>query len=162
RALRASGYHVERLENVDQQGKARQAEVGPPPKRGRAPAARMVAGHRRYLNVVEVEAAIAAAAAPPNDGFTSLIPLPNKTWGNRTCHALRIAHGTGASRPGIYFLGGVHAREWGSSDILISFVQQLTEAYRTHSGIRLGSQAFTAAQIRTVIDAKDIYVFPQA
>src|SRR5262249_29388308 len=39
---------------------------------------------------------------------------------------------------------------------------ELTEAYRTHSGIRLGSQAFTAAQIRTVIDAKDIYVFPQA
>jgi hypothetical protein len=36
---------------------------------------------------------------------------------------------------GIYFLGGIHAREWGSPDILINFVEQLCEAYRKQSGI---------------------------
>jgi murein tripeptide amidase MpaA len=162
RVLRASGYRVARREDLDRRGKTRQKEVNPPPRKGRAAKARAVSAATRYLNVIEVEAAIAAAAAPPNDGFTTLIPLPHTTWENRTCHALRIGHGAGASRPGIYLLGGVHAREWGSPDILVNFVQQLTDAYRTGAGVTLGGRAFSAAQIRTVVETKDVYVFAQA
>ncbi|MFM0087048.1 M14 family zinc carboxypeptidase, partial [Paraburkholderia sediminicola] len=44
-----------------------------------------------------------------------------------------IGKGSGAGRVGIYFLGGVHAREWGSPDILVNFVQLLANAYRTNT-----------------------------
>jgi carboxypeptidase T len=55
----------------------------------------------------------------------------------------------------------VHAREWGSPDILISFIQQLTQAYRTNTGITLGGKIFTAAQIQSIVNRLDIFVFPQ-
>jgi carboxypeptidase T len=115
-----------------------------------------------YLNTDEVESALAAASAAPNTAFTQLIALPHLTWEGRACHALKIASGGGTGRIGVYFLGGVHSREWGSPDILISFVEQLTAAYRTNSGITLGGKSFTAAQIQAIVNNLDILVFPQA
>jgi murein tripeptide amidase MpaA len=161
RRLEAAGFKVERYEDADKSGKARQAEIGRPGKKGLAEA-RAVATAGQYLNVVEVESALAAAAAPPNNSFTSLMALPKKTWENRVCHALKIGKGSGSTRPGIYFLGGVHAREWGSCDILINFVQLLTHAYTTNTGITLGGKTYTAAQIQSIVNNKDVYVFPQA
>ncbi len=161
RRLEAAGYKVERYEDADKIGKARQAEVRRPEKK-RLAEARAVATAGQYLNVVEVESALAAAAGPPNDSFTKLIALPKVTWENRVCHALKIAKGSGNNRPGIYFLGGVHAREWGSCDILINFVQLLTHAYATNTGITLGSKTYTAAQIQSIVNNKDVYIFPQA
>jgi len=114
-----------------------------------------------YLNVAEVETALAVANTQPNNTITQLISLPNQTWEGRGCHALKIANGTGPGRPGIYFIGGVHAREWGSSDILINFVEQLLQAYQANKGITLGSSKFTAAQIQSILNTKDIYIFPQ-
>src|SRR5439155_26904152 len=111
-----------------------------------------VAAAGTYLSVADVEAALAAAAASPNDTFVSLINLPNKTWENRECHAVKIAKGSSHGRSGIYFLGGVHAREWGSPDILINFVQQLTDAYRTNTGITIGIKKFTAAAIQKIVN----------
>src|SRR5664279_582884 len=86
-----------------------------------------------YLNVDEVESAI-ELVADSNPGLTELIELPRSTWEGRTSRAIRV-HKGGAIAEGIYLLGGVHAREWGSSDILISFVQRITDAYRTGTGI---------------------------
>jgi murein tripeptide amidase MpaA len=156
RALQSDGYIVRRREDVDKAGKQRQREVG-----ARARVRRPAGAGGAYLSVEEVEAFLAAAAAPPNDGFTQLIELPKPTWEGRRCHALKIARG-GGQRRGIYFLGGVHAREWGGSDILINVVQEVAAAYRTSSGIRLGGKRFTAAQIQSVVESKNIYVFPQA
>ena len=114
-----------------------------------------------YLNVEEVETAIALAAGPANAGFTELITLQHQTWENRTCHAIRIHHGAAAAS-GVYLLGGVHAREWGSSDILVNFVQRLTEAYRTGTDITQGGATFSAQQVRAIVDTLNIVVFPQA
>jgi carboxypeptidase T len=161
--LEAAGYEVERYEDADKVGKARQRELRQATGRaGRTAAALHVATAGKYLDVVEVERALASAAAPPNDSFTRLIPLPHKTWEKRICNALKIGKGTGANRPAIYFLGGVHAREWGSPDILINFVQQLTQAYRANAGITVGNKTFTAAQIKGLVNSKDVFVFPQA
>jgi murein tripeptide amidase MpaA len=55
----------------------------------------------------------------------------------------------------------VHAREWGSPDILISFIHRLTRAYRTNGGLSLGGKDFTAAQIQSIVDNLDVFVFPQ-
>jgi carboxypeptidase T len=114
-----------------------------------------------YLNVRQVESALLAAARPPNDLFTELIILPNLTWEGRTCRALKIAKDSDSERMGVYFIGGVHAREWGSPDILIFFTRQLTRAYRTNTGLTLESKNFTAAQIQSIVDNLDVFVFPQ-
>src|SRR5919199_482549 len=104
-----------------------------------------------YLNVDEVESALQVAAAAPNSAFTELITLPNTTWEGRTCHALRLHAGT-SPKPGIYFLGGIHAREWGSPDILVFFVEQLQQAFRTHTGISLGGKSFSPAQVQSIVE----------
>ena len=114
-----------------------------------------------YLNVRQVESALLAAARPPNGPFTEMITLPNPTWEGRTCRALKIANGNGSERMGIYFIGGVHAREWGSPDILIFFIHRLARAYRTNSGLSLGGKDFTAAQIQSIVDTLDVFIFPQ-
>lgn len=114
-----------------------------------------------YLNVAQVESALALAAAPPNDLFTQLITLPNATWEGRTCRAIKIASGSGPGRIGVYFIGGVHAREWGNPDILIFFIQQLSQAFRTGAGITLGGKSFSAAQIQSIVNGLDLFVFPQ-
>lgn len=114
-----------------------------------------------YLNVVEVETALALAARPENADFTELTELPNRTWEGRTCSALRIHSGPPA-RAGVYLLGGVHAREWGSPDILVNLVRLLTEAYRTGTGITQGGATVSAAEVRRIVETLDVVVFPQA
>lgn len=162
RSLEKAGYTVERLEDADKTGKARQKEARKLTAQAVAPEALKVAQSTGYLNIDEVEAALAAAALAPNKAFTKLIGLPNKTWEQRTCHALKLAKGSGGTRAGIYLLGGVHAREWGSPDILIHFVQLVCDAYRTNTGITIATKKFTAAQIQSIVETKDIYIFPQA
>jgi murein tripeptide amidase MpaA len=115
-----------------------------------------------YLNVDEVESALSVATSAPYNGFTQLITLPNLTWEGRQCHAIKIAKGSNPGRPGVYFLGGVHSREWGSSDILINFIEQLEKAYVGNTGLAFGPTAFSAADIQTLVNTLDIIVFPQA
>src|SRR6266853_10733 len=161
RELELAGYRLERREDAEEAGRQRQEEHRAAVARTGPAAVAPFAAVGRYLTVDEVESALAAAAAA-NAPFTQLIQLPNPTWEGRRCQALKIGVGGGANRPGIYFLGGVHAREWGSPDILINFVEQLTDAFRTGASITLGSRTFAAAEIHSIVNGKDIYIFPQA
>ncbi len=115
-----------------------------------------------YLNVDEVESALSVAASAPFTAFTQLITLPELTWEGRQCHTIKIANGGGPGRPGVYFLGGVHAREWGSSDILINFVEQLEQAYLAGTGLAFGPKSFSPTDIQTIVNTLDVVVFPQA
>ena len=157
--LKSEGYRVDVHEDVHEAGRRRQAEVR---TIADGAALRNVATVDHYLNVADIEDSLAAVAAGPNASFAQLIKLPNKTWEGRECHAIKIANGNSAGRPGIFFLGGIHAREWGSPDILINFAEQLCEAYRAQASITLGGKKFTAAQIQSIVNEKDVYVFPQA
>jgi len=114
-----------------------------------------------YLNVAEVETALQLAAGPANAGFTELITLPRITWEGRTCRAIRIHQGA-AVRGGVYLLGGIHAREWGSPDILINFVRLLTDAYRAGTGLSQGGLSLDAGKVAEIVDNLDVVVFPQA
>jgi carboxypeptidase T len=114
-----------------------------------------------YLNVAEVETALALTARPGNAAFTELTTLPHRTWEGRTCSAVRI-HAGPPARAGVYLLGGVHAREWGSPDILINFVRLLTDAYRTQTGITQGGASVSADEVQRIVTALDMVVFPQA
>jgi carboxypeptidase T len=156
--LQQNGYVVVQHEDADEAGKIRQREVG----RGNRYTSPPDSDTLGYLNVEEVESAILKAAAAPYSGFAQLIALPEKTWERRQCHALKIGNGSGANRTGVYFLGGVHAREWGSCDILINFIQRIEQAYLNGTDLTFGSKTFSAVEIKTIVDTLDIVIFPQA
>ena len=145
---------VQILENLDESGKASQKEVGkgnrytqqpqpqpqqqqrslsspstPVPSSASKISSVTVDNAISYLNVEEVEAALSVASSVPYTAITKLISLPESTWEGRDCNAIKISNGNDSGRPGVYFLGGVHAREWGSCDILIYFVEQIEKAY---------------------------------
>ncbi len=159
--LEKHGYGVTRHEEVGGRDRQRQAEGR------RAVARRIQGGHYGdviwgggYLTADEVERAIELGAERFPDTFER-IALPNRTWEKRRCHALRIGKGRGGRRPAVLFIGGVHGREWGSPDILIYFALRLLRAHRDREGIRLGRKTFTAAQIRKIVEKRDVFLFPQ-
>jgi carboxypeptidase T len=158
RKLQQSGYVVVQHEDADEAAKLRQHEVGQG-NRYISPADGSSSG---YLNVEEVESATLAAAAAPFSSFAQLIALPEKTWEGRQCHALKIGNGSGSNRTAVYFLGGVHAREWGSCDILIKFIECIEQAYLNGTPLSFGGKTFSAAEIKTIVDTLDIVIFPQA
>lgn len=113
-----------------------------------------------YLNVVEVESAIAnLAAAYP--ALTSLVALPNLSIEGRTCHFLRISNGGFGTRDAVMMIGGQHAREWGSSDILVNFATDLLSAYTNNAGLQYGGKSFSAATIQAMVNTLEFVIFPQ-
>ena len=77
-ALAAGGYGIERYEDADKEGKARQKEVRKVSKKAAPAEALHVPGSNKYLNVTEVETALGAVASA-HGAFTKLSTLPNKT-----------------------------------------------------------------------------------
>ena len=159
--LRRQGYGVKPLEKVDAPARRRQAE-------GRAAVRRRLA-HGKYGDVIwgggyltadEVEQAM-VLGEKNHPGYFERIALPHRTWEKRQCHAFRIGKGTGRGRRAICFLGAVHGREWGGSDILVYFAMRVLRAYRDRTDIKLGRQTFSAAQIKRLVETRDIVVFPQ-
>jgi carboxypeptidase T len=167
--LTMSGFTVEHVEHVrtgppttGTPGPRRRERVptridegaGPPfaaPGPGRAPDG--------YLSVDEVDERIAELARK-HAGVVGLIELPNPTWEGRTCHAIRIGRGNEQTQA-ILLLGGVHAREWGSPDILIAFAERLLSAWHNEKGIAIGKRRFRASNIQRLIDETAIYILPQ-
>jgi murein tripeptide amidase MpaA len=159
--LRKQGYGVTVVEEVDLKDRQRQAEgrksVAVRLRRGRYGDVIWGGG---YLTADEVEAAIELGARN-HSGYFERIPLPNLTWEKRRCHAIRIGKGRGRGRRAVCFVGGVHGREWGSPDILVYFAMRLLRAYRDGKSIRLGGKAFSAAQVRQIVETMDVILFPQ-
>ena len=113
-----------------------------------------------YLNVVEVESALQLVAAT-HPGFTELVTLPHRTWENRVCRAVRVAADLATARPTVVLIGGVHAREWGGPDILVSFLERLTAAAATGAEISLPGYAVAAADVDRIAGGLDVVAFPQ-
>jgi len=111
-----------------------------------------------YLNVTEVESALAALNAA-HAGLCELITLPNATHEGRTSHAVRIGLGPLDDRPSMLFIGGQHAREWGSCEICINVATDLIEAYEGSAGLVYGGQSFTAAQVQSIIETSQTFIF---
>jgi murein tripeptide amidase MpaA len=112
-----------------------------------------------YLNVQEVESAIInLATAYPY--LCELITLPLQTHEGRTSHALRIGKKTKTECDCILLTGGVHAREWGSCEICLSFAADLLEGYVTNAGLQYGGKVFSNNQIRFIIENLNVIIFP--
>jgi murein tripeptide amidase MpaA len=112
-----------------------------------------------YMNITEVESGqLALSAAFP--GLCELIALPNASHEGRSSHAMRIASGPLDNRPAMLFIGGQHAREWGSCEICINLAADLLEAYSTNAGLTYGGTSFPAGTIRNIVENRQIFIFP--
>jgi murein tripeptide amidase MpaA len=114
-----------------------------------------------YLNTTEVDSAVRnLATAYP--ALSQLIELPEPSIEGTAIYALRLgstAAKTDAKDCAV-FIGGVHAREWGSCEILIDLTADLLEAYATGTGLSYGSTSFTSQDIRRVLDERCVVILP--
>lgn len=112
-----------------------------------------------YMTADEVESALVNLHTLHPD-LVTLIELPHRTWENRVSHAVRVRAGTNTDRDGVLFTGSMHAREWGGSDICVNFLVNLINAYSASSSLTYGGKSFPAAQVRTILENLDVFVFP--
>jgi hypothetical protein len=111
------------------------------------------------MNMTEVESAlIALSAAHPS--ICELITLPHPTIEGRTTHAVRLGTPPANTVDAYYLTGGVHAREWGSSEILVNLATDLCDAYAGGTGIAYGGKYFSAAEVKALMEQTNIIVFP--
>jgi murein tripeptide amidase MpaA len=54
----------------------------------------------------------------------------------------------------------MHAREWGGSDICVAFATNLLKSYAARVPLKYGNKSFTAAQVATILEKLDLFVFP--
>jgi carboxypeptidase T len=141
------GFAIEWVEALDA-AEAALAALGAERPSGR------VAG---YMDVDEIDRRLSALSGPPYDALAELVTLPHATWEGRACHALCIGRGP----TGICVLGGVHAREWGSADIVVAFAERLLRALIGSRGVAIGRRRFTAAQLVRLVEDATIYLCPQ-
>jgi murein tripeptide amidase MpaA len=114
-----------------------------------------------YMNVTEVESAlIALSAAHPS--ICELITLPNLTIEGRTSHAVRLGVQAANTVDAYYITGGVHAREWGSCEILVNLATDLCDAYAGGTGVGYGGKYFSAAEVKALMEQINIIIFPCA
>lgn len=112
-----------------------------------------------YMNVTEVDSAlIALSAAHP--AFCQLITLPHATVGGRTTHAVRLGTKSANTVDAYFLTGGVHAREWGSCEILVNLAVDLCDAHAGGTGLGYGGKYFSAAEVRAVMEQMNVIVFP--
>ena len=88
------------------------------------------------------------------------VMLPEASNENRFSRAVKIANGSGASRPGILVISGVHAREVANPDATAAFGIKLCQAYTTGTGLTFGSKTYTNAIVKQIVDRSDIVLFP--
>lgn len=88
------------------------------------------------------------------------IELPNKTYEGRTSYALHIGLPNEAANRTSLILGGVHAREWGSSDIVVCFAGDILRAYSEGKGLKYAAIIFEAGDIKRIFEETTLVVFP--
>lgn len=113
-----------------------------------------------YMNVDEVESAlIALNAAYPS--ICELITLPNLTSEGRTTHAVRLGSQAANTEDAYYITGGVHAREWGSCEILVNLATDLCDAYAGGTESRMEAN-ISPAEVKVLMEQNNIIIFPCA
>lgn len=112
-----------------------------------------------FLNVVEIESAIAALAVQYSN-LCEQITLPFKTHEGRTSHALRIGKAARCPKAATLIISGAHAREMGGPDICIYLAADLLEAYELGTGLTYGGTVFTSDQVKRIVNRTQVIIFP--
>jgi carboxypeptidase T len=160
--LESQGYIVEIVSDFSEMAKARLNEVS---RTNRFSEMNTMADLQSfevaggYMNVQEIENGLENHRKIYPD-LVELIELPNKTWEGRTSKAIRIHLDTRTDKPVVMFTGGMHAREWGTSDICMWFIKNLLIYYKSNSPLKYGNKIFTPDQLKAILENIDIIVFP--
>jgi carboxypeptidase T len=176
--IKSGGYIVEILSDLSQISDARKQEVSKTnrfdKKKISASALRESAEEGGYMNADEVETALLNLKEAHSD-FISLIELPNRTCEGRLCKAIHVhagsrngsgssttatSNGNGSDKMGVLITGGMHAREWGGSDICIKFLLNLIDAYVNNTTLVYGETTFPPQQLKSMLESIDLFVFP--
>ncbi|GAA2716466.1 MULTISPECIES: M14 family metallopeptidase [Streptomyces] len=113
----------------------------------------------KYFNTTEVDSAVVRLAGAYPE-LSRLVTLPEPSVEGVTYHALEVGSSPDGSRDCVVLTGGVHAREWGSCEVLVHLAADLLEAYQRGTGLAYGGARFDAAQVRTLLDGLSLVVFP--
>jgi murein tripeptide amidase MpaA len=169
--LRSNGYIIEILTDLSEVSKNRKQEVS---KANRFMKTRGALDIRRgaeiggYMNVDEIDTVLINLANDHGD-IVTLIDLPHRTWEGRLCRAARVRaigndgeinDNNNGDRVGVLITGGMHAREWGGSDICVNFMVNLINAYLNNDTLTYGETTFPFQQIKTMLEKIDLFVFP--
>ena len=93
--------------------------------------------------------------------LSKIIELPKTSVEGRKIHAIIIGKNKDNKlHDSILFTGGMHAREWGTSDICVSFASDILEAYSLNTGLRYGNKYFNAEQIKKIVDKVNLIILP--
>ncbi len=113
-----------------------------------------------YLNTDEVEEVI-ISKSNAYSSLSKIIELPKTSIEGRKIHAILIGKNKDNKlNESILITGGMHAREWGTSDICVSFALDILEAYSLNTGLRYGNQYFNSEQIKKIIDELNLIILP--
>jgi murein tripeptide amidase MpaA len=112
-----------------------------------------------YLSIAAISDAIDHIATT-YPAIAQIIALPEKSVEGRQIRALKIAHGGGANRTGVLFLGGTHARELVNPETVLSFTLRLCDAYTHNTGLTFGPKVFDPSTIQTLVNGLDIFMLP--
>jgi carboxypeptidase T len=159
--VRSAGYTVEILSDISQISKQRTQEVSKVNRFTKTKTASELVESVEtggYMNADEVETNLLNLSEAHPD-IIELIELPNRTLADRLCRAVRV-HAGKNSENGVFITGGVHAREWGGSDVCINFLTKLIDAYVNNTTIIYGETTFPPAQIKKMLERIELFVFP--
>ncbi len=159
--VKAAGYAVHVIQDLSAVLEARKREVtgGNRFRAARRVPDMAVRSVEGYLTPEEIEEALVNLNDQHPD-LVETITLPHRTWEGRTSHAVRLGKPDPADRTALLFTGSMHAREWGGSDICVSFLIGLVRAYTEGTALHYGGKVFRADQVRAILDHLTVIVFP--
>jgi hypothetical protein len=134
-----------------------------------------------YLKPPDIAAKVTSLATA-HPSLCVEVSFPNKTHEGRVVPLLRVGKNVEAdrpprpSRPGVFVMGGIHAREWAPPDAILAYVEALLVAYKGSTGIThaaftdtttsppplINYKAFTlpAEEVEAIVERLDLFVAP--
>ena len=113
-----------------------------------------------YRRSGDIEAVLEELVAELPELATKIELLPSRR--GRPISALRVRGGDLPERPGVLFVGGMHARELLNPDLLVDLVIDLVTHYLEDSDWVLGGQRWPAVTVRAIVESLDLFVLPNA
>src|SRR6185369_4719096 len=113
-----------------------------------------------YRTIAQLDAAITSLVNTKPDLCTSVALSPSIE--GRQIFALRLRAGGGSNRRGILIVGGMHARELMNPDAIVELAFDLVEAYTNEDGLAYGGAAFSALDVKIMMETLDIWMLPCA
>jgi hypothetical protein len=92
--------------------------------------------------------------------LATVTDLPETTANGRAMQLIRIAAGPKGPKHTLYIQAGIHAREWGTVDIVLHFVERLLASLRDATDIVFGNKTFAAADVRAAAERVDVLIVP--